>query len=161
MPAEQFTLEQAEDEVGALRGQVTLMGEYQTVGGLTLNGIAGALGTGLITGADGWHSLGALTGCTVNNGRYKLAAADNMLIVDVEVNVSGVNLNPAVFANTLPAAYRPLTNRHLPLSISRAQTAGEPFPRLEVLTTGTVQIRLNAGIAGTPDLGVTAYVPLD
>lgn len=155
-----YTLEQAEEDIADLRGQVTTLEEHIECGGMTIDGLSGALGSGLITGPDPWHTLGALTGYTVLIGRYKLSAVDNMMIVDVEVTGGGSNSNTVSFANTLPNVYQPLIGRHYGLGMTgTVESLSNQWPRLSVGATGSVQV-LGPG-NHTFSLGGTFYVPLD
>lgn len=156
-----YTLDQAEEDIADLRGDSTVKEEHQEIGSIVLDANAGALATGAITGPDTWHSLGTLTGFTVTVGRYKITAADNMVVVDVKVTAGGANANSVVFSNTMPAAYRPAAGRAYPLgktgNLGAALT--DQSPRLFVDTTGAVTVLVRG--SDTSDFANTVHVPLD
>lgn len=57
---------------------------------------------------DTWHSLGTLTGATINIARYRLFLGIGMVYVQVDVNFASSQATPVTFSNTLPAMYQPL-----------------------------------------------------
>lgn len=168
-----WTLEQAEDEIAEIRGQVDLMSEIITTSDVqtaTLEA-TGAVTAGIITSAGGtqavptlittdtWHTLGTLAGYTVNIGRYRLTI-ENEVEIDVDVQAGGANAATVAFGTVLPAAYRPTIDRRLPISTSRVQTAGETIPRLFVQqSTGQVQIVQTLNNAA--QMGTVVRIPLD
>jgi hypothetical protein len=88
---------------------------------------------------DAWNSLGGCTGFTITNARYRLAGL-NQNEVEIEVEASANGTQPGnPFANTLPAAYRPLVLKNGPCAISGAASV-QPGPRIEVQSGGTVSI---------------------
>jgi hypothetical protein len=152
---------------GAAFGDVTLFrpsaGVLQTNGSVIpaagVSALAATPSGAPPAGAETWHSLGALLGYTVAEGRYKLTP-ENEVVFDIDVTANGVNSNTVAFANLLPAAYRPAVDRHLPLSSTRAVTAADPWPRLFVTAaTGAVSVLQQANTTAT--LGTNVRLPLD
>lgn len=58
---------------------------------------------------EGWHSLGSLTGATVNIARYRMMP-DGMVQMQIDVTFGGNTAVPITFSNTIPLAYRPLAS---------------------------------------------------
>jgi hypothetical protein len=132
------------------------MGEVQ--GNLAVSGIVTAIDP-VNSGSEAWHTLGTLSNYTVTRGRFRINS-EGELKLDVDVNGNGSNVGTTTFSVTLPAAYRPAVIRRATLSESgRAITAGDQWPTLQVNTTGTVQVIVQAGI--TSALHVNVSIPLD
>jgi hypothetical protein len=124
-----------------------------STGSITIDGATG------IIAVDTWHSLGTLAGYTVTEGRYRLTP-QNEVQIDIQVTAGGSNANTVTFANPLPAAYRPLADRQLPMAEASVTAAGENWPRIFVqASTGDVQVIQTA--SDTNGCGVTVRIPLD
>jgi hypothetical protein len=110
--SEVYTLEQAEEDIAQLRGDATIKEEFQEITTLVVDGtITAAGGTSssptLIT-TDTWHSLGTLTGATINVAKYKLLSIGFVYIwIDITFGVS-TGVSTLTFSNSLAAAYQPL-----------------------------------------------------
>lgn len=115
--------------------------------------------TGKVISADTWHSLGTLSHFTVTRGRYRMTP-EGETELDIHVVGDGANLSSTTFANALPAAYRPASaTRRYPLESGRAVTAGDPWPRVEIDTSGNVTVVIAAGV--TSAFSGAAKMPLD
>lgn len=173
--SEQYTLEQAEEDIATLRGQVDLLTEYiatatlvatdvQSVtaeisGAITATGGTAAAPT-LIT-TDSWNSLGTLTGYTVGTARYRLTT-DGEVEIDVSVTSGGSNSGTTTFSTDLPTGYIPTTSHTFPMSSTRAVTAADVWPRLFVTaSTGAVQVVTTANVANGVRLDCTVRCPLN
>jgi hypothetical protein len=155
---EPYTLEQAEDDITALRGQVDRLSEVLPGGLIFIVGGALVAADPVNGGPETWHSLGSLGAhYTIQAGRYRLTI-DNQVELDVEVTGDGAQAGNTQFANALPAAYRPLTGRHPPMGGTRNVTAGDLWPRLSVSSAGAVQV-IDAGTAD--NWGINVSIPLD
>lgn len=114
--------------------------------------------------AEVWHSLGTpgITGWTSNRGRYRIAN-DGCVEFDISLASNGAAHASSIttYPNTLPAAYTPAFNRPLPLGIDTTITAGDPYPRLAVLTTGAVRIGIPSVGASVTEIAGTLHMPLD
>jgi hypothetical protein len=157
-----YTIEEAADHIGLLRGQMTTLAEYISTGTLivtgTITATGGTPGTPTLIRTDAWQSLGTLAGYTVVIGRYRLTT-DNCVELDIKVTGSGTQATTVTFANTLPAAYQPATQHDsLPMGTTRAVTAGDISPRLLVSTAGAVTVNASA-LAVT--FAICVRVPLD
>jgi hypothetical protein len=157
--ADLYTIEQAEDDIARLRGQVDKLTEVTGSGTpIMVNGSHIAIDP-VNGGPETWHSLGTLAGYTVQVGRYRLTTG-NEVEIDVEVTAGGSNANSVVFASTMPAAYRPLADRHPPLSLTGSVSSlTNQWPRLTVGANGAVTV-LAPGSAVTI-CGATVRIPLD
>jgi hypothetical protein len=157
--AEDYTLEEAEDHIADLRGQLDKMGEIITVGSIVVQGNAGPLGNGLASGPDTWQTLGSpsATGYTSDHGRYRFAL-DGEVEFDIALHgTSGAGTaGTYTYANTLPAAYRPALDRVYPLANS-GSGAGAQDSHLNVNASGSVQLVLGAHTT----IGGCARMPLD
>lgn len=97
-----------------------------------------------------WHSLGTLAGFTVTRGQYQMLP-DGTVFFDIVLAGTGANAASVVFSNTLPAVYQPVTTKIAAMAQTRAITAGDAFPRLQVGSTGNVTvfppaININSGV---------------
>jgi hypothetical protein len=148
-----YTLEQAEDAIGGLRGDLDRIYEHLQTNRVIAEDPASP-------GVDeSWHSLGALGAhYTVVLGRYRLTT-DNCVELDISVNGDGAQATSVTFANTLPAAYRPATTHDkLPMGTGHAVTGGDIWPILKVDTAGNVVVT-NQGTAH--NYSCVVRVPLD
>lgn len=113
--------------------------------------LVAASAVGAIT-AETWHSLGALaagSGYTVGQGRYQLTS-DGRTELDITLTAGAATVAGVyAFANTMPAAYRPVNGRSYPMGWNGSVTAGMNFPSLRVATTGIVNLQLPALPAST------------
>lgn len=125
-------------------------------GKLTATG--GTISVPTLVTTDIWNTLGTLAGFTVQVGRYRLTP-HNEVLIDIEITAGGANAGSVNFSVTLPAAYRPLVSRHLPMSSTRAVTAADVWPRLFVTTAGVVTVLSQAST--TASLGTIVAIPLD
>lgn len=148
-----FTLEQLEDQLSDLSGEVQRnYDHFRCIRVIAQN--PAAPGTD-----ESWHSLGALGAhYTVTLGRYRLTT-DNCVELDIQVSGDGLQATSVAFANTLPAAYTPATaHTRLPMGTDRAVTAGDLWPRLNVDAAGGVTV-INGGTANI--FACCVRVPLD
>jgi hypothetical protein len=162
-----YTLEQAEEEISTLRGQVDRLTEIlqttdvqtttlEATGAITASTATAALPHLIQT--DTWHSLGTLANYTVQVARYRLTP-DNCIEIDVEVTSAGANAQSTQFGNVPAAQYRPLVDRHSPLASTRALVAGDAANRLFVAAAGGVSVVQQATSTGS--LGCSVRIPLD
>ncbi len=161
MTTDLYTLEDAESHIAQLRGLVDRMSEIiGSPGGIVMiQGEAVAIDP-VNGGPETWHSLGTLAGYTVQAGRYRLTP-ENETEFDIEVTSAGANAASVAFSNAVPAAYRPLNDRHPALGMTGNQAgAGFNWPRLLVQqSTGSVFVVQPGSNAAS--LGCTVRVPLD
>lgn len=153
---EPWTLEQAEEEIADLRGQVDRLTEIIATVTLTVTGTLTApdasvwsstglaMGAGAVITADTWHTLGSLSHFTVARGRYRLTP-EGELEIDISVTPDGANAVATSFANTLPAACQPDVDLRVPAATTRAVTAADAWHRVYVggssgANPGTVQV---------------------
>lgn len=158
-----YSLEQAEEDIAELRGLVDKTSEIIQTVTLTATGpVTATGGTATVPSlieTDTWHSLGTLANYTVTLGRYRLTV-DNCVELDIEVSTTGTNAASPAFSNTLPAAYRPLNDRRLPLATTKTTAAGDNPSRLFVQSsTGSVQVVQTA--SSSANLGCCVRIPLD
>jgi hypothetical protein len=114
-------------------------------------------------GAETWHTLGSpsATGYTTGHGRYRMSPeGETEFDIVLTANGGGGTAGTYTFANTLPAAYQPATNRSYPLGYNGTITAGQNFPALRITTAGAVILQIPALPATTVITG-TVYMPLD
>lgn len=153
MAGEQYTLEQAEEDIADIRKEVTYQGIFFETKTLTVDGVLTATGAGsaspsLIT-TDTWQSLGTLTGATVNVGKYKLLATGFVYVwIDVSFGaLTGGSPTTITFSNTLPSGYQPLsTDTDVRAQMSQTN-AGGSLSRIFVGKNGggsAGQVQLNA-----------------
>jgi hypothetical protein len=152
---EPYTQEQAEENIGRLRGDLDRIYEHLQTNRVIAEDPASP-------GVDeSWHSLGALGAgghFTVTLARYRMTT-DNCIELDIKVAGDGAQGSPVTFANTLPAAYRPATTHDtLPVGTTKAVTGGDVWNRLTVDTAGNVTL-INNGAAVT--YATCIRVPLD
>lgn len=176
-----WTLEQAEDEIAEIRGQVDLMSEIVTTSDvqtatLEATGAASVGGTLAVTGAvtatggtqavptllhtDTWQSLGSsgLAGAS-GTARYRLTI-ENELQISIHLSFTA-GPTSATFANALPAGYIPPANNTLggnPFS----SNAGAPVAGMRMAVnsgTGVVQLLNIPGAASA--VGIDVKIPLD
>lgn len=153
-----YTLEQCEEDVARLRGQVDRLTEVLGTGtALQINGTLTATDP-VNGGPETWHTLGTLAHFTLSRARFQLTPAGR-LEIDFQGLADGANLTTVVFSVTMPAAYRPAQVRRATCETGRAVTAADPWPRLTVNTDGTVQIDTQPSIAVTLECNVS--FPLD
>lgn len=107
--------------------------------------------------AESWHTLGTLANYTVNRGRFRLNNAGETEI-DIDVSSAGANAGVTTFSVTVPAAYRPASQRFWPLASTRAVTAGDTWPRALISAAGGVSVVQTASV--TAQLGAIQNVPL-
>lgn len=115
-----------------------------------------------------WNTLGTpgITGWTSNRGRFRIAN-DGCVEFDISLASNGVAHASSIttYPTTLPAGppqnYRPSFTRPLPLGFDGTITAGDPFPRLAVLTTGAVRIAIPSVGASVTEIAGTPHMPLD
>jgi hypothetical protein len=143
--SEVYTLEQAEEDIAGLRGEVSMLDEIlitsdvqtatlEASGAVTATGGTQAAPT-LIT-TDSWNSLGTPANVTVTRARYKLLPF-GFVVVQFNVNVT-VAAATITFPNNVPAACFPDVDIRQPLSFNAAASA---IPRAFVNSTnGQVQI---------------------
>lgn len=162
MPIEPYTLEQAEEDVATLRGQVDRMNEVIGTGGPIQVNISLTATDPINGGPETWHSLGTLAGYTVNAGRYRLTPM-NEVELDIDVTAGGANAGTVTFQNALPSQYRQTPARgdvRLPMSTTRVVTAGDPWPRL-FISQSSGQIEVIQTASDTSELTFTGCMPLD
>lgn len=159
MTTDPYTVEQCEEDIAELRGQVDRLTEVIGNGGSIQVNVKLTATDPVNGGPETWHSLGTLANYTVNIGRYRLTP-DNEVEIEVDVTAAGANAQTTTFGNTLPSAYRPQADRRLPVSSTRNVTAGDPWPRLFVQSsTGQVQVIQVASVSDT--VSATVRIPLD
>lgn len=111
-----------------------------------------------------YQSLGppGITGWTSNRGRFRFAP-DGEVEFDISLASNGVAHASSIttYPNTLPANYRPAFNRAYPLGIDTTITAGDPYPRLFIGTTGTVKIAIPSVGAAVTEISGNIRMPLD
>jgi len=155
---EQYPPEQADDELAAVRGQVEALSEQiRTL--LILTEDPAAPGTD-----ETWHSLGSpsATNFTSNHGRYRMTA-EGQVEFDIQLTAAagGGTSGIYTYANTLPIAYRPSSDRFYPVACQGTWLgAGIRFPGLKVFADGHVDVHLpGASASGTS--GANIRMPLD
>lgn len=137
---ETYTLEQAEDDISTLRGQVDAMGEYQQAGSIVLNGNGGANGTGGIT-QDGWHPLPyasgwADRGASYAAGKYRLSPDGYFVEFAGQCAATLGSGGSGNTIATLPAGYYDTaTERAAPISMT-GNLPGTGSPRVRINTSG-------------------------
>lgn len=131
-----YTLSQAEEDLANTQGAVDLMNEYQAIGGLTIDGQAGPLGTGQISGPDtGWHNASLVNGWTGTLSYRITAQGDLQIHADL---VTGTTTNGTTIC-TFPTAYRPAAKARIPCAFDgTAATGGNPYFILNIDGTFTV-----------------------
>jgi hypothetical protein len=150
-----YTLEQAEDDIAKLRGDLDRIFEH-----LQTNLIVAESPTS--PGVDEtWHDLGALgvTNLTVNHHRYRLEP-DGVVTIDVDAHATNtIGASNASFPTTLAASYRPANFRVYVLA--RQTGAGSGTTAIVSITTGgTVNLAWPALVNGD-DIGGTIRMPVD
>lgn len=147
---ETYTLEQAEEDIAELRGQVSLLDEVlittdvQT-GTLEASGVVTATGgtqaTPTLITTDNWNSLGAPSGVTVTRARYKLLPF-GFVVVQFNINVT-VAAATITFPNNVATSCFPDVDIRQPVAFTNGASS---FPRAFVnSSTGQVQI---VGLSG-------------
>lgn len=106
-----------------------------------------------------WHSLGSLSGFTIGVARYRMTA-DGEVEFDIDVDGNATHANSVNFGTTLPTAYRPSLNRHLPLArtgnIGAALT--DQASRIFISTAGVVTVLTPTN--DTASFGTVLRMPL-
>lgn len=154
-----YSLEQVEDDLAMLRGEVDKLDEVYDAGGNPVQVHGSWVATDPVNGGpETPHDLGTLSHFTVTVGRYRLTA-QNEVKLEVEVTGDGANAAVTTFGTTMAAAYRPVNNRETPLASGGTMAAGDPHPRLLVNNDGTVQVSVLAST--TRRFGCSVEIALD
>lgn len=157
-----YTLEQVEDDLSELRGQVDAMGEQITVGSISISGTAGTNGTGEIT-IDSWHSFTPGASWTIPTGgfaQYRLTPENELQISAVIQAPTGSTVNN-VTITTFPAGYRPTSTHGFPVGCTLLPATANQSPLMTVTSAGVMQSQGCGGNPGTDLVYIEAKIPLD
>ena len=168
MAVDTYTLEQAEEDIAQLRGDVSQKEENLTITG-QLTATGGTAGSPSLITTDTWHDTGALQSSWGKGSgyfKYQLLANGMVAVAAKDLNCSGATVTDGTTilsaANGLPTGYQPAANHTVPAyaDVTRvASGSNNESAALKFVSDGSVQC---LGIAAAATLvSCYAIIPID
>lgn len=172
MPVKQepaYSIEQADLDVGGLRGQVDALNEYAELTTAVILGVAVSDQPGNTNSLaanqtpatqETWHAFSPLSNSwSVPAGGF----AQYRITVQNELQISAVILAPSSSADnvtiaTFPVGYRPLSTHIFPVAGGAIPTGATTYPQMTLTSAGVMQAQ---GVAVSATVGIEVKVPLD
>ena len=156
MATESYSLEQAEDDIAQVRGELSQKEENLTITG-QLTATCGTVSVPTLITTDTWTDTGTMATGWSKTGYFKYTLLNNGWVgVAAKLTSDGTNNGDGttilVAANGLPSAYRPATNKLMPAYCNSQKIAAgsnNESAGLSFITDGSVQCFGIAATSGT------------
>ncbi len=159
-----YTLEQAEEDVADLRGQVDALDEYAEIGTLVVLVAETAIVPGTSTSPatqETWHSFAPLSSSWTVPGSgfssYRITPM-NELQISAWIKAPNGSQNNVTIA-TFPVGYRPLSTHGFPIGADIANNSAGNSSCLMTITSGGVM--QSGGVGALSNVYIEAKIPLD